>query len=325
MKFKLIVLLILYANSINPFISIKEYFLHDEINDLTDEEKIDEIIFYREIEKDTILNSLISGGITSVIGIPMLCGVAAGTITVLPLSIPLIVGSYSITNGVVYMLSRDKKNEMRFRISEDYKFFREKFKDILEKNEQINVHSKWIFYFTFITAALFFYYIMFHSSAGIMYIIICFILFCFIESYLLTMYIEYKKSIQRRETIIQVWSSECNYYLMSKKRKIWDFFFSNIQYEKESGYIKNNKKCNKYKEEMYESVRTPLEILLLMGLKTSIYNFKYFYNELSLQEKVFGLVLFLICTIIMIFVSRIFKFSKGGTKVSEKMMEVKNP
>lgn len=299
--------LIIISKCYNPFSSVYNYFIHDEIQNIDESQKVEEINFYREIEKESVTNTLISGGITSIVGIPLILGVATGGIGILPLSIPLIIGSYSASNGIVSIMSREKKNEMRFRAGEDYKIWRAHLGNIIDNNKKLNKHSKWVFYLTFSVASSFFSFIILYGKRRFIYLFMCFLIFCFIESYLLTMYIEYKKTIQKRENLIEKWGVECNFNLLTKKEKFINFFnyITPIQYERETGYLLNNEKCNRYKIEINEISVTALDIFTLMGIKNIIRNIKFFYNELDLLEKVFGLVLCIVIITSMIFISRI--------------------
>jgi len=303
----LLLTLIVGASCFNPFSAITLYFTHDEVQNITDSEKHEEINFYRDVEQKSVINSLVSGGISTAIGLPMLLGVATGGIGALPLAIPLLIGSYSVSNGFVSMMSKDKKNEMRFRASDDYKIWKDNLINILEDNQRLNQHSKWAFYLSFICASVFFYFVIFHGRRGLMFAIIAFLIFCFVESFLLTTYIEYGKTVKRREVLVEQWGNECNFNLLAGVEKILNKFnfWNPIKYEKETGYITNDPNCNWKKEEINEIIVTPLDVLTLMGIKNTIRNVKLFYNGLLMTEKIFGLCLFMVMITFMILVSRL--------------------
>jgi len=303
----LILALIIGASCFNYFSAISRYFTHDEIQNTTDSEKLEQINFYRDVEQETVINSLVSGGISTMIGIPMLLGIATGGIGALPLAIPLLIGSYSVLNGFVSMASKDKKNEMRFRASDDYKIWKDNLVNILEDNQKLNQHSKWAFYLSFISASVFFYFVLFHGKRGLIFAIIAFLIFCFVESFLLTTYIEYKKTVKHREILVEQWGNECNFYLLAGVEKLINKinFWNPLKYEKDTGYITNDPNCNWKKEEINDIIITPLDVLTLMGIKNTIRNIKLFYNGLLMTEKIFGLCLFMVMITFMILVSRL--------------------
>lgn len=305
MKLFVFFIILSLTHSYNHF-SIYEYFIHDDKIHLNHTQKLDEIKFYREIEKASVQKTLLSAGVTCIVGIPM---VMSG-VGLIPLSIPLIISSYSVTNGIVAFLSKENKNEMRYRASKDYKLCQESIPNIINDHKRLSKHSKYAFYINlFITSAFFFF--ISYTDSKFMWKIILFVVYCFISSYLLTMYVEYRKSLTDGQIIVQKWCSECNYYIKPTGDKIW-FRVTGGSYDKESGYLRNNKQCNEYISRRNEISKTAIEILALTGLKSTVRSFQYVYWELEWWEMIFWVVFLFISILLIWFVSIIVNKSKNN-------------
>lgn len=313
----IILFLVTSAICFNPFKSITEYFLHDEINNLNDFQLKQEIKFYREIEKNSVWHSLTSASIGMTLGIPCILG-GLGT---LPLSLPLIVGTYSVTQGMVYFLSREKKNELRYRNSKDYKLWKAHLSDFVKQNEKLNNQARKAFQIFFSISAIYFAYLILdpnkNNILGLVWHIILFISICFVQSFLVTKYIEYKKTITRRENLIQKFGGECNWYNLPPQQKV--FRYLTTTYDKETGWILNDDNCNMYKEQANEISITDFGVLTLMGLKPIIRNIKLLYYEFTFLEKIFTLNLFFVILIACILVLKY--YPRRQSRIVEKVAE----
>jgi hypothetical protein len=285
----------------NPFTLLIDYFIHDEKPNLNETQLRMELEFYRNIEKTGIKSTGVLTGITALTGIPLTLSVISGTLSVIPLTFPIGIGLSAFSYGFVSYLSRERKNEIRFRLSQDYKLWKKHLSNIIIENKKNNKYSRRAFMLSFFITITYFVYFMRYGKKNYIQAIITFLLICFINSYLLTMYIEYKKTIQNRENLIQKWGSECNWNLLTVSQKASKFFRT---VEKETGYILNDPKCNKYKTEINEISITMLDIFTLMGIKNTILNLKLIYHELNILEKIFAINVLFIIIITVIFIKK---------------------
>lgn len=116
-----------------------------------------------------------------------------------------------------------------------------------------------------------------------------FLALCAMDCYLVNLLAESRVATERAQSALRALMGECNWYMRPVLRKV--LTYASVVYDRETGYILNSKRCNRYMEQIASGTVSMLDALTLSALRNVRKNVGFLYEDLSAMEKAWLLAL----------------------------------
>jgi multisubunit Na+/H+ antiporter MnhG subunit len=238
--------------------------------------------FFFNLEKKSAINGLIGGALL----IP--------TLTLLPAIVPTaIIGfvgtsivGYCGIHGYIYLNAFTEKEEMDFRLSEVYHYYKIDIEKDKEEYKMLDRYSKYVLITTLLICLSFILYISYNTKKFWTWVFL-FLAICLIQTYILTYIMEDMKVKKNRYLIGVKLFYGCNRKFLTFGGKVKKRWWDLVKHDKETGTFIDDPECEKLKLKKQEFSNSMLHSFIIMITTIGLSNLKLIYTELDFTDKMY--------------------------------------